>query len=124
MIAMAQILVVDDSSTVRDEVAGFLKKSGLDVITAVDGRDGLTKLKGDPKVKLIVSDVNMPNMDGLTMAEKIRSELGNASVNIVMLTTESSPIMKERGKAAGVKGWIVKPFKGDAVLATFKKLAE
>ena len=121
---MAQILVVDDSSTVRDEVSGFLKKNGLDVITAVDGRDGLTKLKSDPKVKLIVSDVNMPNMDGLTMAEKIRSELGNASVNIVMLTTESSPIMKERGKAAGVKGWIVKPFKGDAVLATFKKLAE
>ncbi|MFT3857605.1 MAG: response regulator [Aquabacterium sp.] len=121
---MAQILVVDDSSTVRNEVSDFLKKNGLDVITAVDGRDGLTKLKGDPKVKLIVSDVNMPNMDGLTMAEKIRSELGNSSVNIVMLTTESSPIMKERGKAAGVKGWIVKPFKGDAVIATFKKLAE
>jgi two-component system chemotaxis response regulator CheY len=121
---MAQILVVDDSSTVRDEVAGFLKKNGLDVITAIDGRDGLVKLKGDPKVKLIVSDVNMPNMDGLTMAEKIRGELGNSGVNIVMLTTESSPIMKERGKAAGVKGWIVKPFKGDAVLATFKKLSE
>ena len=100
-----------------------LKKNGLDVITAVDGRDGLVKMKGDPSVKLIVSDVNMPNMDGQTMAEKIRSELGNANVNIVMLTTENSPIMKERGKAAGIKGWIVKPFKGDAVLATFKKLA-
>jgi len=120
---MAQILVVDDSATVRNEVTDFLKKNGLDVITAVDGRDGLVKMKGDPGVKLIVSDVNMPNMDGLTMAEKIRSELGNANVNIVMLTTENSPIMKERGKAAGIKGWIVKPFKGDAVLATFKKLA-
>ena len=108
----------------RDEVAGFLKKSGLDVATAVDGRDGLAKLKMDPKIKLIVSDVNMPNMDGLTMAEKIRSELGNKTVNIVMLTTENSPVMKERGKAAGIKGWIVKPFKGDAVLATFKKLCE
>jgi two-component system, chemotaxis family, chemotaxis protein CheY len=120
---MAQVLVVDDSSTVRNEVSDFLKKNGLDVATAVDGKDGLAKLKSDPKVKLIVTDVNMPQMDGLTMAEKIRSELGNQSVNIVMLTTESSPIMKERGKAAGVKGWIVKPFKGDAVLATFKKLA-
>ena len=120
---MAQILVVDDSATVRNEVTDFLKKNGLDVITAVDGRDGLVKMKGDPSVKLIVSDVNMPNMDGLTMAEKIRSELGNANVNIVMLTTENSPIMKERGKAAGIKGWIVKPFKGEAVLATFKKLA-
>ncbi|HEY4073226.1 MAG TPA: response regulator [Herbaspirillum sp.] len=119
---MAQILVVDDSSTVRNEVGDFLKKNGLDVALAVDGRDGLVKLKGDSGIKLVVSDVNMPNMDGLTMAEKIRSELGNNSVNIIMLTTENSPIMKERGKAAGIKGWIVKPFKGDAVLATFKKL--
>lgn len=121
---MAKILVVDDSSTVRDEVAGFLKKNGMDVATAIDGRDGLAKLKSDPGIKLIVSDVNMPNMDGLTMAEKIRGELGNKTVNIVMLTTENSPVMKERGKAAGVKGWIVKPFKGDAVLASFKKLCE
>ncbi|MBX3625127.1 response regulator [Rhizobacter sp. J219] len=120
---MAQILVVDDSSTVRVEVSDFLKKAGLAVETAVDGRDGLTKLKSDPGIKLVVSDVNMPNMDGLTMAEKIRGELNNAAVNIIMLTTENSPIMKERGKAAGIKGWIVKPFKGDAVLATFKKLA-
>jgi two-component system chemotaxis response regulator CheY len=120
---MAKILVVDDSSTVRDEVAEFLKKNGLDVATAVDGKDGLAKLKVDAGIRLIVSDVNMPNMDGLTMVEKIRSELRNASVNVIMLTTESSPAMKERGKAAGVKGWIVKPFKGDAVLETFKKLA-
>ena len=121
---MANILVVDDSSTVRDEVAGFLKRNGLDVATAVDGKDGLAKLLADPKIKLVVSDVNMPNMDGLTMAEKIRGQLNNKTVNIVMLTTENSPIMKERGKAAGIKGWIVKPFKGDAVLATFRKLAE
>jgi two-component system chemotaxis response regulator CheY len=120
---MAKILVVDDSSTVRDEVAGFLRKNGLDVDTAVDGRDGLAKLKSSSGIKLVISDVNMPNMDGLTMAEKIRGELANKTVNIIMLTTESSPAMKERGKAAGVKGWIVKPFKGDAVLETFKKLA-
>ena len=119
---MAKILIVDDSSTVRDEVAGFLKKAGLDVATAVDGKDGLAKLKADPGIKLVVTDVIMPNMDGLTMVEKIRGELGNKSVNIIMLTTESSPSMKERGKAAGIKGWIVKPFKGDAVLDAFKKL--
>jgi two-component system chemotaxis response regulator CheY len=121
---MAKILVVDDSSTVRDEVAGFLKRNGLDVATAVDGKDGLAKLRADPNVKLVVSDVNMPNMDGLTMVENIRGALNNKTVNIIMLTTENSPIMKERGKAAGIKGWIVKPFKGEAVLATFKKLAE
>lgn len=120
---MATILVVDDSSTVRDEVAGFLRKNGLDVVTAVDGKDGLAKLQAGAGIKLIISDVNMPNMDGLTMVEKIRGELGNKTVHVVMLTTESSPAMKERGKAAGVKGWIVKPFKGDAVLETFRKLA-
>ncbi len=120
---MGKILVVDDSSMVRDEVSGFLKKAGLDVVTAVDGKDGLAKMKADPGIKLVVSDVNMPNMDGLTMVEKIRSELGNQTVNIIMLTTESSPSMKERGKAAGIKGWIVKPFKGEAVLDAFKKMA-
>lgn len=119
---MAQVLVVDDSSTVRNEVCDFLKANGLTVASAVDGKDGLEKLKADPSIKLVVSDVNMPNMDGLTMAEKIRGELKNASVNIIMLTTENSPSMKERGKAAGIKGWIVKPFNGAAVIATFKKL--
>ena len=120
---MAKILVVDDSSTVRNEVAGFLKNNGLDVITAVDGKDGLSKVQATPGLRLIVSDVNMPNMDGLTMAEKIRGELGNSSVNMIMLTTENSPTMKERGKAAGIKGWIVKPFNGAAVLETFRKLS-
>ncbi len=119
---MAQILIVDDSSTVRDEVSRFLKDNGLDVVTAVDGKDGLEKLKADPGIKLVIADVNMPNMDGLTMVEKIRSDLVNKQVNLIMLTTESNPALKERGKAAGVKGWIVKPFKGAAVLETFKKM--
>ncbi len=120
---MGKILIVDDSSTVRDEVAGFLRRNGLEVETAVDGKDGLAKLRGRQDIRLVVSDINMPEMDGLTMVEKIRGELNNAGVNIIMLTTESSPAMKERGKAAGVRGWIVKPFKGEAVLETFRKLA-
>ena len=119
---MAQILVVDDSSTVRNEVSDFLKNNGLAVATAADGKEGLDTLRGDTAIRLVVSDVNMPNMDGLTMVEKIRGELKNVAVNVVMLTTESSPAMKERGKAAGVKGWIVKPFNGPAVLASFRKL--
>lgn len=120
---MGKILIVDDSSTVRDEVGGFLARNGLEVITAVDGRDGLDKLRNDTTIRLVVCDVNMPNMDGLTMVEKVRGELGNIQVNIIMLTTESNPSMKERGKAAGVKGWIVKPFKGESVLETFRKLS-
>lgn len=119
---MAQVLVVDDSEAVRSEVSGFLSKNGITVATAVDGKDGLTKIKGDPSVKLIFADVNMPNMDGLTMVEKIRSEVGNKTVNIIMLTTESDAGMKERGKAAGIKGWIVKPFNGANVLEAVKKM--
>jgi two-component system chemotaxis response regulator CheY len=119
---MAQILVVDDSATVRNEVGNFLKQQGLAIETAVDGKDGLDKLKRDNGIKLVIADVNMPNMDGLTMVEKVRNELGNKAVNIIMLTTESDPRMKERGKAAGVKGWIVKPFNGNAVIGGIKKL--
>ena len=119
---MAQIIVVDDSSTVRNEVCDFLKANGLSVTYAVDGRDGLEKLKADPSIKLALCDVNMPNMDGLTMAEKVRSDLKNNNLNIIMLTTENSPAMKDRGKAAGIKGWIVKPFNGAAVIGSIKKL--
>ena len=119
---MAQILVVDDSAAIRNEVAAFLKSNSFSVETAVDGKDGLAKLKSDRAIKLVISDVNMPNMDGLTMAEKVRSELGNQTVNIIMLTTENDPNMKSRGKAAGVKGWIVKPFNGANALGAIQKL--
>ena len=119
---MAQILVVDDSDAVRSQVSGFLSTNGFAVITAVDGKDGLAKASSDPGLKLIFADVNMPNMDGLTMVEKIRGEVGNKTVNIIMLTTESDANMKQRGKAAGIKGWIVKPFNGANVLETVKKM--
>jgi len=119
---MAQILVVDDSDAVRSQVSGFFTSNGLSVITAVDGKDGLAKAKSNPDIKLIFADVNMPNMDGLTMVEKIRGEAGNKTVNIIMLTTESDAAMKQRGKAAGIKGWIVKPFNGAGVLETVKKM--
>jgi two-component system chemotaxis response regulator CheY len=79
-------------------------------------------MKSDSEIKLVISDVNMPNMDGLTMVEKIRGELGNNNVHIIMLTTENDPNMKNRGKAAGVKGWIVKPFNGAAALGAIQKL--
>ena len=119
---MAQILVVDDSAAIRNEVESFLKSNNFSVSTAVDGADGLNKMRSDSEIKLVISDVNMPNMDGLTMVEKIRGELGNNGVNIIMLTTENDPNMKNRGKAAGVKGWIVKPFNGAAALGAIQKL--
>ncbi|MGK0291229.1 MAG: two-component system chemotaxis response regulator CheY [bacterium] len=119
---MAQILVVDDSATVRNEVQSFLSDNGFSVDTAEDGQDGLNKVKADSDIKLIISDINMPNMDGLTMVEKIRNDLGNSSVHILMLTTESDPKLKQRGKAAGIKGWIVKPFNGAGALGPIKTL--
>jgi two-component system chemotaxis response regulator CheY len=119
---MSRVLVVDDSSTVRNEVSAFLRTAGLDVVVAVDGRDGLSKLAADPSIKLVLSDVNMPNLDGLSMVEKIRNEQKNQNVMVIMLTTENSPAMKERGKAAGIKGWIVKPFNGQAVIGGIKKI--
>lgn len=119
---MAQILVVDDSSTVRNEVSNFLQSNGLTVSEAIDGVDGLKKISLDNELKLVICDVNMPNMDGLTMAEKVRSEAKKQQLPIIMLTTESNPSLKSRGKAAGVKGWIVKPFNGASALAGIKKL--
>jgi two-component system chemotaxis response regulator CheY len=119
---MAQILVVDDSSTMRGIVSSFLSSNGFEVALAVDGLDGLVQLRKDPDIKLVVSDINMPNMDGLAMASKIRGELGNKTVRIVMLTTEDNPQMRARGKEIGVTGWIVKPFRGEAVLGAFRKM--
>jgi two-component system chemotaxis response regulator CheY len=118
---MAHVLVVDDSSTMREIVSSYLIQNGFEVTVASDGRDGIAKLQQDPGIRLIVSDVNMPNMDGLTMAQKIRSEFGNKDVRIIMLTTEDNAAIRARGREAGVTGWIVKPFRGDAVLAPFRK---
>ena len=119
-----KVLLVDDSRTMRNiwkKVITTINNS--EAVEAGDGLEGLKAVKEQGPFHLMLVDWNMPNMDGLTMAEKIRGELKNASVNLIMLTTESSPSMKERGKSAGIKGWIVKPFNGSVVLETFKKLA-
>ncbi|MEK8051169.1 response regulator [Ideonella sp. DXS22W] len=119
---MAHVLIVDDSSVSRDFVAGYLSRNGFEVATASDGREGLAQLRDDPSIRLVVSDVNMPNMDGITMAEKMRQELCNKQVRIVMLTTENNTKLRERGKAVGVNGWIVKPFRGEQVLGSFRMI--
>ena len=118
---MAHILVVDDSSTMREILSTFLTQNGFDVTVANDGRDGLKQLQLDPGIRLVVSDINMPNMDGLTMAEKIRKELGNTAVRIVMLTTEDNAGMRARGKDIGITGWIVKPFRGDQLVMVARR---
>jgi len=115
------ILIVDDSTSLRQVISIALKGAGYVVIEGSDGQDGLSKLSGQ-KINLIISDVNMPNMDGLTMVTKIKEKPEYKFTPIIMLTTESSNEMKSRGKAAGVKAWMVKPFKPDQMLDAVSKL--
>jgi len=115
------ILIVDDSASLRQVVAIALKGAGYDVIEGFDGVDGLSKLDGT-KIHLIISDVNMPNMDGLTMVKKVKEMPAYKFTPIVMLTTEAGADKKEIGKSAGVKAWMVKPFKPDQMIDAVSKL--
>jgi len=115
------ILVVDDSSSVRNVVSIALKGAGYEVITAEDGVDALSKLDGK-KINLIISDVNMPNMDGITLVKEVKKLASYKFVPICMLTTEASGSKMNEGKAAGAKAWIVKPFQPPKLLAAVEKL--
>lgn len=115
------ILVVDDSMSFRQVVGMAIRGAGYDVLEAVDGQHGLSFLDGR-KIHLIVSDVNMPVMDGITFAREAKLLPVYKFTPIVMLTTEAGPEMKERGKAAGVRAWIVKPFQPTALLDAISKL--
>ncbi len=115
------VMVVDDSASLRQVVGIALKSAGYDVIEAGDGKDALGKLKGQ-KVHLIVSDVNMPNMDGITMVKAIKQLSHYKFTPIMMLTTESDTGKKMQGKAAGAKAWLVKPFQPPTLLNAVSKL--
>ncbi len=115
------ILFVEDSASVRQVMTTTLKREGYDVITAIDGQDALTKLDGK-KIHLIISDVNMPNMDGLTFVKKAKQLAAYKFTPIIMLTTETQESKMNEGKAAGVKAWIVKPFQPPHLLAAVSQL--
>ncbi|AVE04797.1 two-component system response regulator [Pseudomonas poae] len=115
------VLVVDDSSSVRQVVGIALKSAGYDVIEACDGKDALGKLNGQ-KVHLIISDVNMPNMDGITFVKEVKKLASYKFTPIIMLTTESQESKKAEGQAAGAKAWVVKPFQPAQMLAAVSKL--
>lgn len=115
------ILTVDDSPSIRQMVTFTLKSAGYEVNEAVDGQDGLDKAKSK-NYDLILSDQNMPKMDGLTMIKALRATSQYKSVPILMLTTESSDAMKGQGKAAGATGWLVKPFDPQKLLEVVKKV--
>ena len=115
------ILIVDDSASLRQVVSIALKGAGYEVIEACDGKDALSKLDGR-KVNLIISDVNMPNMDGITLLKEVKKLPDYKFTPIIMLTTENQESMKVQGKEAGAKAWVVKPFQPEQMMAAVAKL--
>jgi len=115
------ILIVDDSSSLRSVVSIALKGAGYDVIEAGDGKDALSKLTGQ-KIHLIISDVNMPNMDGISFVKEVKKLPTYKFTPIIMLTTESQEGKKQEGQAAGAKAWVVKPFQPAQMLEAVSKL--
>jgi two-component system, chemotaxis family, chemotaxis protein CheY len=115
------ILIVDDSASMRQVVGIAIKGAGYDLIEAGDGKEALTKLNGD-KIHLIVSDINMPNMDGITFVKEVKQLANYKFTPIIMLTTEVDQAKKDAAKAAGAKAWVNKPFQPQTLLDAIAKL--
>ncbi len=115
------ILTADDSASMRQMVTFTLKGAGYEVVEAVDGKDGLSMIS-QSKVDMIITDLNMPNMDGIEMIRNVRTMPQYKFIPIILLTTESQDGKKKEGKAAGATGWITKPFKPEQLLAVVKKV--
>lgn len=118
---MTTILTVDDSRTIRDMLKMTLEEVGYEVVQAADGRLGLEALEGlSPDA--IVTDINMPNMNGFEFIEAVRGERRHAATPILVLTTESDRALKDRARAAGATGWITKPFEGDRLVEVVRRV--
>jgi two-component system chemotaxis response regulator CheY len=115
------VMIVDDSASLRQVVHIALKGAGYDVLEGCDGKDALSKMTGQ-KIHLIISDVNMPNMDGIAFVKKVKKLPNYKFTPIIMLTTESQEAKKQEGQAAGAKAWVVKPFKPEQMLMAVSKL--
>ena len=118
-----RILVVDDSLAIRQQVGGALRQAGYAVTEAEDGAQGLEELTKGDRFSLVICDVNMPRMNGLEMLEALKRDPVHGSLPVVMLTTEGQPALIDRAKKAGAKGWIVKPFKAELMLAAVRRIA-
>ena len=119
---MKKILVIDDSETIRQQVKHALAATGYEIIEAVDGIDGLEKLRAVTDLDLALCDVNMPRMNGLDMIAEVQRT--GPKIPILMLTTEGQPSLIRRARDAGAKGWIVKPFKPELLVAAVTKLID
>ncbi len=114
-----RVMTVDDSATVRRVLHMTLADAGYDVVEAVDGADALEKLSGE-SVDMLVTDLNMPNLDGINLIHEVRLKPGNRFMPIIMLTSDAQPEKKSAGKAAGASGWITKPFNPEQLLAVVR----
>ena len=119
---MKKILVIDDSETIRQQVKHALAATGYEVVEAVDGVDGLEKLRAIADLDMALCDVNMPRMNGLEMIAEVQRT--GPKIPILMLTTEGQPSLIKRAREAGAKGWIVKPFKAELLVAAVTKLID
>lgn len=119
---MAKILIVDDSDMLREKLAEILSQAGHEVLVGADGKQGIALAKAHPEVELVIADFNMPEMDGLAMLRGIQELPGVSPKATFMLTTETSPALKELGSQCGVRAWIVKPFVPSSLLAVIKKV--
>lgn len=115
-------LIVDDSRTMRQMVAFTLTNAGFTVVEAEDGKEAVKKVSGGPKMDIVVTDLNMPEMDGITLIKELRKMSAFKFTPILMLTTESALEKKKEGKEAGATGWIVKPFNPEVLLKTIAKV--
>ena len=119
---MKTILVIDDSETIRQQVKQALAATGYEIVEAIDGVDGLEKLRARNDLDMALCDVNMPRMNGLDMITELQRT--GPKIPILMLTTEGQPSLIKRAREAGAKGWIVKPFKPELLVAAVTKLVE
>lgn len=115
------IMTADDSASVRQMISFTLKNSGYEVIEAVDGMDALQKLQSK-SIDMLITDLNMPNLDGIELIKKVRAIPELKFIPIIMLSTESQDAKKQEGRAAGATGWIVKPFQPEQLIAVIKKV--
>jgi len=119
---MGKVLLVDDSAVMTDQVSSFLQSHQIETLVATNGQLGYELLASNRSIALAIVDVNMPVMDGLSMIEHVRKHIPDCKTQFIMLTTEFDRESKARGRALGVKGWVIKPFKGEMAIGAIKKL--
>ena len=117
-----KILIVDDSRTIRQQVSFTLTKGGFDVIEAEDGKDGIAKLKSNTDIAVVISDVNMPNMNGLEFIKNVKAMPGFRFTPILTLTTESQVEKRDEAKKLGATGWLIKPLAGSDLIKIIKQV--